>query len=213
VRRSYVIILVLIAFSLLLGAYLYPRMPEQMASHWNAQGQVDGYTPKFWGLFLGPLIVFILFLFFVAIPRMDPLKANIEQFRGYYEGFIVLVTIFFLYEHVLTILWSLGVAFDLNQALTPAMGLLFFAAGVMMEHAKRNWFIGIRTPWTLSNDEVWEKTHRLGGKLFRLAGLLAIVGIFFPKHALLFMLAPVLLASAYTTLYSYLEFRRLTATP
>jgi uncharacterized membrane protein len=113
--------------------------------------------------------------------------------------------------HVLTILWSLGVAFDLNQALAPAMGLLFFAAGVMVEHAKRNWFIGIRTPWTLSNDEVWEKTHRLGGKLFRIAGLLGIAGVFFPKHALLFMLAPVLLASAYTTLYSYLEFRRVTS--
>jgi len=209
-KGAYVLVLTLIAISVLLGVYLYPRMPEQMASHWNAQGQVDGYTSKFWGLFLMPLLVFVLFLFFLIIPRLDPLKANIEKFRRYYEGFVVLATVFFLYMHVLTILWSLGVSFDLNQALVPAMGLLFFAAGVMLDHAKRNWFIGIRTPWTLSSDEVWTKTHRLGGKLFRLSGLVAMLGIFFPQHSLLFVLVPVLLAAAYTTLYSYLEYGKVT---
>lgn len=209
-RRSYVIILLLITLSLLLGVYLYPRVPERMASHWNTLGQVDGYTPKLWGLFLLPLMSLLLLLFLMAIPRIDPLKSNIEKFRGYYDGFIVLCAVFFLYMHVLTMLWSLGLTFDMNQALAPAMGLLFFAAGVMVENAKRNWFIGIRTPWTLSNDEVWEKTHRLGGKLFRLAGLVALVGILVPKYALLLIMGPVLLASAYTTLYSYQEFRKVT---
>jgi len=156
------------------------------------------------------LISLLLLLFFVAIPRIDPLKANIEKFRRYYDGFIVLCTIFFLYLHVLTILVNLGLTFEMNQALALAMGLLFFAAGVMMENAKRNWFIGIRTPWTLSNDAVWEKTHRLGGRLFRFAGLVACLGILLPKYALLFIMGPVLLVSAYATVYSYQEFHRVT---
>ena len=183
-------------------------MPEKIASHWNVQGQVDGYMSKFWGLFLMPLISAGLFLLFIAIPKIDPLKTNIEKFRKYYDGFITLTIIFLFYLYLLTIFWNMGIRFDIIQLLAPAFGILFYYCGILTENAKRNWFIGIRTPWTLSNDAVWDKTHKIGGKLFKISGIVVLFGIFFRNYALFFILVPVILVAIYTTIYSYVEYQK-----
>ena len=183
-------------------------MPEKIASHWNVQGQVDGYMSKFWGLFLMPLISAGLFLLFIAIPKIDPLKTNIEKFRKYYDGFITLVIIFLFYLYLLTIFWNMGIRFDIIQLLAPAFGILFYYCGILTENAKRNWFIGIRTPWTLSNDAVWDKTHKIGGKLFKISGIVVLFGIFFRNYALFFILVPVILVAIYTIIYSYVEYQK-----
>jgi len=206
--KSEIILLVIILLSFIVGIYFYPQMPEKMASHWNTQGQVDGYMSKFWGLFLMPLISAGLFLLFITIPKIDPLKHNIEKFRKYYDGFVVLIIVFLFYLYLLTIFWNIGITFSMTQLLAPAFGILFYYCGILTENAKRNWFIGIRTPWTLSNDAVWDKTHKIGGKLFKAAGVIAFVGIFFQKYALFFVLVPVILVAAYTTIYSYIEYQK-----
>ncbi|MBO8179896.1 MAG: SdpI family protein [Archaeoglobus sp.] len=207
-RKSNAIALGIILLSFILGVCLYPRMPEEMASHWNAQGQVNGYLPKFWGLFLVPLISVGLFLLFMSIPKIDPLKHNIEEFRKYYDGFVVLIILFLFYVHVLTILWNIGARFSIVQMLAPAFGFLYYYCGILIENAKRNWFIGIRTPWTLSSERVWEKTHKIGGKLFKAAGFIAFIGTFFQNYALFFILAPIILVAIYTIVYSYAEYRK-----
>ena len=207
-RKSAIIILGIILLSFLIGIYLYPKMPEKMASHWNAQGQVDGYVSKFWGLFLMPFISLALFLLFILIPKIDPLKANIEKFRKYFDGFIIFTILFLFYLFTLTIFWNFGVKFSMNQVLPPAFGILFFYCGILIEKAKRNWFIGIRTPWTLSNDKVWERTHKIGGKLFKVVGIIAFLGIIFPNYALFLILFPVIAVSIYTVVYSYFEYRK-----
>jgi len=187
-------------------------MPIDMASHWNAQGQVDGYVSKFWGLFLLPIISLGLFFLFILIPKIDPLKANIEKFRKYFDGFVVLIILFLFYLYLLTIFWNFGVQFSMNQVLPPAFGILFFYCGILIEKAKRNWFIGIRTPWTLSNEKVWDKTHFIGGRLFKAAGLVALLGVFFQNHAILFVIVPVILVSLFTIVYSYFEYQKEKAT-
>ena len=207
-RKSEIIILGMILLSFLIGIYLYPKMPEQMASHWNAQGQVDGYVSKFWGLFLMPFIFLALFLLFILIPKIDPLKANIEKFRKYFDGFIIFTILFLFYLFTLTIFWNFGVKFSMNQVLPPAFGILFFYCGILIEKAKRNWFIGIRTPWTLSNDKVWERTHKIGGKLFKVVGIISFLGIIFPNYAFFLILFPVIAVSIYTVVYSYFEYRK-----
>jgi len=207
-RKSAIIILGIILLSFLIGIYLYPKMPEKMASHWNAQGQVDGYVSKFWGLFLMPFISLALFLLFILIPKIDPLKANIEKFRKYFDGFIIFTILFLFYLFTLTIFWNFGVKFSMNQVLPPAFGILFFYCGILIEKAKRNWFIGIRTPWTLSNDKVWERTHKIGGKLFKVVGIIAFLGIIFPNYAFFLILFPVIAVSIYTVIYSYFEYRK-----
>ena len=207
-RKSEIIVLGIILLSFIIGIYFYPQMPERMASHWNAQGQVDGYMSKFWGLFLVPFVLVGFALLFTAIPRIDPLKANIEEFRKHYDGLIILFFIYMLSIHFQVIFWNLGIKISPNTIVPISIGILFFYIGILCENAKRNWFIGIRTPWTLSNEKVWEKTHKIGGKLFKIAGIIAFVGVFFQSHALFFILVPVISVAIYTIIYSYFEYQK-----
>jgi len=209
-RKSTLAVLLIILVCFFLGIAFYPQMPDEMASSWDIKGNVKGYLPKFWGLFLVPIISFcILLLLFILLPKIDPLKANIEKFRKYFDTFIVVIAVFFFYIYLLTILWNLGYNFDVGRAMIPALGILFYYCGVLVENAKRNWFIGIRTPWTLSNEEVWEKTHKLGGKLYKIIGLIAFLGVIFPSYALLIILIPVISATIYIIIYSFFEYKKL----
>jgi uncharacterized membrane protein len=183
-------------------------MPEKIASHWNAKGQADGYMSKFWGLFLMPIISLGMFLLFLIIPRIDPLKANVAQFRKYFNRFIVLMTVFLFYLYLLTISWNLGARFNLVHFLAPAFAMVFYYAGVLTENAKRNWFIGIRTPWTLSSEAVWDKTHKLGGRLLKVSGVIALFGVLFQDLAIFLTIIPAISASFYLFIYSYLEYRK-----
>jgi len=207
-RKSEAIVLGIIVLSFLIGMYFYPRMPDAMASHWDSRGEVNGYMSKFWGLFLMPTISVGLVLLFVLIPKIDPLKANIEKFRRYFDVFVLLMIVFLFYLYLLTILWNMGLRFDMIQLLAPAFGILFYYCGILVENAKRNWFIGIRTPWTLSSEKVWEKTHRIGGRLFKITGVVALLGVLLPDYAMLFVLVPILLVAAYTIVYSYFEYQK-----
>lgn len=208
-RRVEKLILAVIAVSFVIGIALYPEMPELMASHWNAAGEVDGYMPKFWGLFLMPIITLGMFLLFLAIPRIDPLKANIEKFRGNFDWFILIIIFFMFYIYLLTLVWSMGYRFSIIQLMSPAFAVLFYYAGILIQNAKRNWFIGIRTPWTLSSTKVWDKTHRLGAKMFKTAAVIMLAGVLMPDYAIYFILVPILSATFYLIIYSYREYQKL----
>src|SRR4030067_906338 len=107
-RLTTIIVLVLVLAATIAGLSLWNRLPGQMASHWNVNDQVDGYMSKFWGVFLMPLITLGMFLLFLVIPNIDPLKANIAKFRDTFNLFIALIVGFMVYVHALTLLWSLG---------------------------------------------------------------------------------------------------------
>jgi len=207
-RKTDIIIVSLILLYFGIGIYLYPQMPEKMVSHWNAKGEVDGYLSKFWGLFLIPLLSIGILLLYLIVPKIDPLKKNIEKFRRYFDGFIILLLLFLFYLYILTIFWNLGLKFDIGQAIMPALSILFYYCGILLEKAKRNWFIGIRTPWTLSSDEVWDKTHKLGSKLFKIASLFVLLGLFFKKYVFWLVLAPIFTTVVYVITYSYFEYQK-----
>jgi uncharacterized membrane protein len=206
--KSHIAIIGLIVVSFAVSIYFYPQMPEKVASHWNARGEVDGYMPKFWGIFLIPLISIFLFLLLWAIPKIDPLRMNIEKFRKHYDGFVLIFLGFMLYVQVLIISSNIGIEYNMTQMLSPAFGILFYYCGFLVENTKQNWFIGIRTPWTLSSEKVWNKTHKIGGKLFKASGVIALFGFILPSYALFLMAAPVILAAVYTVVYSYFEYRK-----
>jgi uncharacterized membrane protein len=209
-RTTTILVLLMIAAATIAGIVLWNQLPEEMASHWNANDQVDGYTSRFAGVFMLPLITLGLFLLFLVIPNIDPLKANIAQFRDVFNLFIVLMAAFMLYIHALTLRWNLGYTdFGMSKAMLPAMGILFFFIGYMMRKAKRNFFIGIRTPWTLSNDKVWDETHRLGSVLFMISGVFAFVGSFFGgMTAFWFLFVPIIGSTLITLVYSYVIYQR-----
>ena len=207
-RKTELIILIAVIFSFVIGIYLYPNMPEQMASHWNAQGNVDDYMSRFWGVFLMPFVFIGLALLFIAIPKIDPLKKNIEKFRKHYDGFIIIFFIFMFLVYVQTILWNLGTEISPNLVFPILIGLLFFYIGILLENAKRNWFIGIKTPWTLSSEKVWNKTHKLGSKMFKIAGIIVLTGFLFQKYIIYFTMVPALFVAFYLIVYSYVEYQK-----
>lgn len=198
----------IILFSFVLAIEFYPSMPEKMATHWNEAGSSDGYMSKFYALFLMPSLSFLIYILFLLFPKIDPMKTNIEKFRKYYDGFIVIMLSFLLYIYILSLIWNLGFRFNMTLAVFPSLGFLFYYVGILSENAKRNWFMGVRTPWTLSSDNVWEKTNKLAGKLFKIGAIFAFLGIFLPDYALLLILVPIVFMSIYVTIYSYLEYQK-----
>lgn len=208
-RITVILTLVIIAAAVGFSLIVYNRLPDPVASHWNVNDQVDGTMPRFWGAFLMPLITLAMLGLFLVIPLIDPLRANIATFRGMFNSFIALIVAFLLYLHVLTLAWNLGwQGIRISAALLPAMGLLFIFVGLLLRRARRNFSIGIRTPWTLSSDLVWDKTHRLGAVLFYVSGVLAALGAFFPgPRAYAFVLVPVLASSLFLVVYSYVLWR------
>lgn len=203
------ILLLLIVLGITIGTILYPYFPNQIASHWNMVGEVNGYMSKFWGVFLLPMILVGLFGLYHLIPAIDPLRKNLESFRRYYNLFWIFLFLFLSYIFGLTLIWNLGYHFSFSVPLTPAFSLLWFFLGLVLPKSKRNWFFGIRTPWTLANDVVWEKTHRVGGKFFMITAIAALFGIVFPKQSIWFILIPVFATVIFTVIYSYLVYRRL----
>ncbi len=208
-KTTSIIVLTLVVIAVIAGAVLWNQLPDQMPSHWNANDEVDGSMSKFWGVFLMPLIILGLFILLTFIPNLDPLKANVAQFRETFNLFIVFITAFMLYVHALTLLWSLGYTnFQMSTALLPAVGLLFIFIGYLLRKAKRNFFIGIRTPWTLSSDSVWDKTHQLGSVLFMLSGAFAVLGSFFGGiMAFWLMFVPLIGSTIFLVIYSYVLYR------
>ena len=207
-KKTMAAAMAVIALSFIIAAWLYPLMPEPMASHWGPSGEVDGYIPRAWGLSIMPVVSAVMFLLFLAIPYIDPLKKNIKKFRVYYDWFVLIMILFLFYIYMLTIFWNLGYRFNMTRMVIPALGVLFIYLGVLTGKAKRNWFIGIRTPWTLSSNRVWEKTHALGRKTFIGAGIIALLGLFFQKYAIWLVLVPVIIAVFYPIIYSYFEYQK-----
>ena len=208
-KKIVILIIGLIVISFAIGIYFYDKIPEQMASHWNSKGEVDDYMSKSYGLFLMPAVSVLMILIFILIIKIDPLKKNIKKFIAYYEGLILAIILFLFYLNLLNIFANLGYSFNMTQMMMPALGILFYFIGIVLTKAKRNWFVGIKTPWTLSSDKVWDKTHLLGGKLFKISGVLAFVGIVLPNYAVWFAIIPIFVFSIYLIFYSYFEFRKL----
>jgi uncharacterized membrane protein len=209
IRVAIILVLILTTGMTLL---IYPRMPEVVASHWNAAGDVNDTLPKFWGLILIPILMCVFCALLEFFPRIDPLRDNYRKFQEYYEGLILVLAVFFFFIQLEIILWGLGIQVSPNFTMPVMIGILFIYIGFLLEHAEPNWFVGIRTPWTLSSGSVWKKTHRRGSTLFKLAGVVSMIGILAGKYAWLFILIPAIAVAVFAVIYSYVEFKRERAT-
>jgi len=207
-RASAIFAIGIVAAMVLAGLLLWPQLPPVMATHWNASGAADGYSSKAFALFLLPVISTLIATLLFLLPSIDPIAKNYAAFRKEYDGLILVILAFMALVQGMLLAWNLGARFEMLRVIAPGIGLLFFYIGAIMPQMKRNWFAGIRTPWTLSSDKVWDETHRVGGKLFRAAGVLACLGGAFPGYALQLIFIPIVASALGTTVYSYLVFRK-----
>jgi immunity protein, SdpI family len=155
-----------------LGAWTWSTAPERVPVHWNAAGEVDRYGGKPEGLFMLPAVALGVYLLLLLLPRLDPGRANYATFAGAYNVIRLTMLAFFAALYGWTVLEMRGRT-TLNAEVVMAFltGLLFIVLGGVMGKIRPNWFVGVRTPWTLSSKRSWVKTHRLAGWLFVLAGL------------------------------------------
>jgi len=212
-RRAVLISVMIIVAQLLMGIYLYPRMEERVAIHWGLSGEADGYGSKFLGLFLIPIVSAVILPLFLVLPRIDPSR-GIKRFRGIYDWFVLGFVAFMAYVHGVTLAWNLGLRLNMMRMLAPALGAMFYGIGALMGRSRLNWFVGIRTPWTLSNESVWDATHELGGRLFKACGVLALVGVLADGWlALAMIMVPVLFAGVYLIYFSYSKYQKLMEAP
>lgn len=186
-----------------------PALPEQLVTHWNAAGEPDGTMPKTLALALIPVFSAVLLALFAVLPRIDPRRESFGEFRSSYDWFVIVFVGYMLLVHAGIIAFNLGYEFDFALLLLAAVAGLFYCLGVLLTRAKRNWFVGVRTPWTLSSEAVWDRTHELAGRLFKLTALLALVGLLFDEYAVYFLVVPALLIAAITVVYSYYLYERI----
>lgn len=175
ISRANVLSLGLVIASFVMAFVLYGRLPDSIPTHWNVEGVVDGHTPKPWGPFVLPLVMAAVYLALVAVPRISPSGFRVTRFQGVFEGIQAALIAFLFLLNVLVLLAGIGVPVPMARVVPSATGLLFVVLGNYMGKFTKNFFCGIRTPWTLASDEVWLRTHRLGGRLFVLAGVIVFV--------------------------------------
>lgn len=186
----------------------YPRVPHVMVTHWGPGGP-DGTMERTVALVGLPALAAGIALLFEALPRIDPLGEHLRDLGRYYDAMVAVTVGLLAYVHGIVILWNVGYQVDVLQAIVPAVALVYYVAGVVMERVDKNWFVGVRTPWTLTSDEVWERTHEQAAPLFKVSALLTLGAVILPAFALYFVVGPVLLASLYLVAYSYVVYRRI----
>ena len=170
IRTYQIICVVAILFIVISAVVAYPYLPDPIPTHWNFRGEVDGYGSP-WIVFLIPLIELPLFLLFYAIPWLSPKHFKVDTFKGTYWYIVALITLLMAYIHGLLLLAYLGFTVRITTALMVGMFLSFAALGNVLGKVKKNFFVGVRTPWTLASDRVWNETHRLAAWLFTAGGI------------------------------------------
>jgi len=201
--------LLIVAAAFLASALVYPDLPERIPTHWNLEGQVDGWSTRTWGAFMIPAMIVLLWGLMRWLPSLDPRRSNYAKFGGAFEGIMMSVMILMLGIHVVTLRAALGYPVAMERVMPFGIGVLLVVIGNLLPRARSNWFVGIRTPWTLSSDRVWEKTHRFGGRLFVIGGIViagaAAIGASGTHWILVTVIVACVLGAA---VYSYMEWRK-----
>lgn len=160
--------------SVIISFWCYPFLPDKVVSHWNFYGQADGWSSREFHSLLFPLLLFGVYFIFSILPKFDPQRVRYAEFSKVYlmmrnAILFVLLIVFFA-----ATLFNIGYSINIGATVAGAVGLLMIVLGNYFGKLKRNYFVGIKTPWTLSSENVWNKTHRFGGRLFILWGILLI---------------------------------------
>jgi uncharacterized membrane protein len=173
--------LIVAGIALAAAIWAYPQLPPRVATHWNFRGEADGYSGRFVAAFVFPLAILLFAGLAHVFPKIDPKGKNYPKFDDTYWLLINGVLIFAGVMHLALLGNAIGAPVSIRRVMPVALGFLFIVVGNYLSRVQPNWFLGIRTPWTLSSDTVWRKTHRLGGRVFVIAGVLFMASALVPR--------------------------------
>ena len=177
-------------------------------SHWNARGEIDDWSSKNFSVLFFPSITLGVYLLMTFVPLIDPLRKNYANFATPYFWFRTLFVLFFVLIYFYTLWSATGTEVGINYFMIPSFSVLFILIGLFLPKIKKNYFVGIRTPWTIHSEEVWDRTHRLSGKLFIIAGGVALLSLFIPKYSYPIFITAVLSATVISVISAYFIFRK-----
>lgn len=205
--KKFILPLILCLIPTVYAIYLYPSLPDIIPIHFDGKGVANDFGSKNY-IFLGPGIAWFTWILFLIIKKFDP-KQTLDQMEGKYEWMTLLIVLFTSIIGIFAINSMRGDAFGFEMKyLVMVFGGFFIVLGNYMQAMKPNYFMGIRTPWTLENEEVWKKTHHLGGILFVTSGIIMIIGIFivpkdydFSTYILVFTMIPAIFSTGYSFWY------------
>lgn len=196
--------------AILASALAFGRLPERVPVHWDAAGDVDRYGSRLEGTLLLPAVMLGIAILVPVLPRIDPRRENYEKFRPTYHLVMNATLTLMLAIHLAALGTALGVDVPVARLVPAGVGVLFLILGNTLPRARPTWMFGIRTPWTLSNDRVWERTHRVGGYLMFGAGLVVLVSAAIPPGpaAVALLIGAVTVAAMGSVVYSYIAWRQ-----
>lgn len=192
-----------------ISMWAYPQLPPTVATHWNLNGTPDGFSSRLVAVAIMPGLILVITGLFNVLPRLDPRRDNYTKFIGTYWLFANAVIVFLLIGHAMIVASGLGYALKVDRLMPIGIGLVLVVLGNYLSRVEPNWFVGIRTPWTMSSDTVWRKTHRTGGWLMVLAGLLVAASVFLPHGAFVpVLVAALIIAAIIPIVQSYVLWKR-----
>lgn len=199
----------LIVVSVIISIVSYPYLPEQVPIHWNMQGEVDNYSSKLFNAILLPGMIIFLYSLLSVLPKIDPKKENVKKFGSSYYIIMLATMLLFIVIQIITILVALGYDIDMPVIISILVGILLVITGNYLQRARQNFFMGVRTPWTLSNEKVWDRTHRLSSKVFVLAGIIMIVSVLLPTTVqFYFVIGAIIVLAIVPILASYIFYQQ-----
>jgi uncharacterized membrane protein len=213
--KKEIVIWILLLAPFIYALFIWNKVPERVPTHFNSKGEADDYAGKALALLVLPATNILVYFILLVIPRIDPRRKNYEQFIVSYQNIRLVVHLFFIATFIyISSIILYNKPLYINAFLAGTM--LFLALlGNYMRTVRSNWFVGIRTPWTLSNDVVWRKTNELGGRIMFYSGLvLAVVVLFLPEiAAAMVMSAGIFIMIMIPVVYSYFEYKKVMRQP
>ncbi len=167
------LLLTLLTFAVTLG--VYHNLPSQVPIHWNTRGQVDGYGPRWHTLVVLPGVMLFLVGVTLVLPWLSPRSFQVNTSSNAYLQIMLAVLVFVAYIHFVTLAAALGRSMNMGAMIVGAICAMFAAIAMPLARVRRNFYVGVRTPWTLASDRVWEATHRFAAKTFLAGGLVGLV--------------------------------------
>jgi uncharacterized membrane protein len=208
-KLSWIVVGVLIAAAFAGSAIAYQFLPTRIPIHWNIEGKADGFGDKVWAVWLMPLTMLGMALLLAALPWFSPKPFSLDTFRSTYQFIIVLVVGLLGVIHAITLTQTFLGHLDLSRLFLVVLFLFFALLGNVMGKIKRNLYVGIKVPWTLANDRVWNDTHRLAAHLWVAAGLIGVALVWLPAPWFMAAFGVLLIAVFVPIGFSFVLYKRL----